>query len=255
MKRFFSFVFALLLTLTSLAQSETDSTQKPLNIKGSVGLTNNGISIIPTFSLNAPATIINFYINKNRLSFEPDVRLTLDGRKGGMLFWFRYKFIKDKKFNLSAGIHPAYNFQLRTVTDGNKSWDITQARRFIAYEVAPSFVVSKHVSFAPYLLRGMGLQKDGPVSTYFLAFNTNISNIALGKDLRFSWTPQFFYLYLDGQEGFYMANFLRLSHRKSPFSLQSVMNKEIKSNLVGSKNFAWNIILSYSFGQQFIRKS
>lgn len=254
MKRAILLIYSTFFLTVSYANAFQDTTAKPLNISGSIGLTNNGISIIPTFSLNAPATITNFYITKNRFSFEPDVRLTLDARKGGMLFWFRYKFIKDKKFNLSAGIHPAYNFQLRTITENNKTWDITQARRFIAYEIAPSFVVSKHLSFAPYLLRGMGLQKDGPVSTYFLALNTNISNLAVGKDLRFSWTPQFFYLYLDGQEGFYMANILRLSHTKSPFSLQSVINKEIKSDLVGGRSFAWNIILSYSFRHQYFRK-
>lgn len=171
-----------------------------------------------------------------------------------MIFWFRYRFIQDKKFNLTAGIHPAYNLALRTVTEAGKTWDITQARRFIAYEIAPSFVVSKHLSVGPYLLRGMGLQKDGPVSTYFVALNTNISNIPIGNHIKFSWTPQFYYLNLDKQEGVYMANIFRLAHDKSPFSLQSVMNKEIKTNIKGSQNFAWNIILNYSFGHQYIRK-
>jgi hypothetical protein len=32
------------------------------------------------------------------------------------------------------------------------------------------------------------------------------------------------------------------------------MNKEIKTNIKGSQNFAWNIILNYSFGHQYIRK-
>ena len=231
-----------------------DTTVKPLQINGNIGLTNNGISIIPTFSLNAPAAIFNFYVRKNRFSFDPDIRATLDGRKGGMIFWFRYRFIQDKKFNLTAGIHPAYNLALRTVTEAGKTWDITQARRFIAYEIAPSFVVSKHLSVGPYLLRGMGLQKDGPISTYFVALNTNISNIAIGNHIKFSWTPQFYYLNLDKQEGVYMANIFRLVHDKSPFSLQSVMNKEIKTNIKGSQNFAWNIILNYSFGHQYIRK-
>ena len=231
-----------------------DTTVKPLQINGSIGLTNNGISIIPTFSLNAPAAIFNFYVRKNRFSFDPDIRATLDGRKGSMIFWFRYRFIQGKKFNLSAGIHPAYNLALRTITEAGKISDITQARRFIAYEIAPSFVISKHLSVGPYLLRGMGLQKDGPVSTYFIAFNTNITNIPIGNQLKFSWTPQFYYLNLDKQEGVYMANIFRLVHDKSPFSLQSVMNKEIKTNIKGSQNFAWNIILNYSFGHQYIRK-
>jgi len=249
------FIFSLLFSigvLVSLAQNK-DSVSNPLNISGSAALTNNGISIIPTFSLNAPAAIFNFYIRKNRFSFDPDIRATLDGRKGSMLFWFRYRIIQDKKFNLTAGIHPAYNLALRTVTDANKSSEITQARRFIAYEIAPSFKVSKHLSFAPYLLRGMGLQKDGPVSSYFVALNTNISNLPFGKQMKFSWTPQFYYLYLDGQEGVYMANILRLSHAKSPFSLSSISNKEIKTNIKGSRNFAWNVILAYNFSGQFKR--
>lgn len=252
-KTFFVAVVSIFISVLSHA-AIIDTTEHPLKINGNIGLTNNGISIIPTFSLNAPSAIFNFNISKNRFSFDPDVRLTLDGRKGGMLFWFRYKFITDKKFNISAGIHPAYNFALRTITENGKTWNITQARRFIAYEIAPSFVVSKHVSFAPYLLRGMGLQKDGPISTYFLAFNTNISNLAIGQHAKFSWTPQLYYLYLDGQEGFYLANNVRLSHDKIPFSLSSVMNKEIKTNITGSKNFAWNIILTYSFGHQYTRK-
>lgn len=253
MKQIFVIILFIVLKNQGFSQS-TDSTSKPLNISGIIGLTNNGISIIPTFSLNAPAALFNFSISKNRLSFDPDVRLTLNGRKGGMLFWFKYKFIQDKKFKLSAGIHPAYNFALRTVTENGKTWEITQARRFIALEVTPTFIVSKHLSFTPYILHGSGLQKDGPVSTYFLAFNTNISNLTIGQHVKFSWTPQVYYLYLDSQEGLYLANNFRLTHDNSPFALSSVMNKELKTNIAGSKKFAWNLILSYSFANAYFRK-
>ena len=247
-------LFLLLFFIINVFSQSIDSTPTPLHIDGSMGLTNNGISIIPTFSLNAPAAIFNFSVRKNRFSFDPDMRVTLDGRKGGMLFWFRYRFIKDKKFNLSAGIHPAYNFALRTITENGLSSEITQARRFIAYEIAPLFVVSKNFSFGPYLLRGMGLQKDGPISTYFLALNTNISNLRINEHVKVSWSPQFYYLFLDNQKGTYFANNIRLSHDKLPFSLSSVMNKEIKTNISGSRNFAWNVILSYSFAHQYNRK-
>ena len=253
MKLFLTPIFCIIFSVSGFSQS-SDTTSKPLNINGNIGLTNNGISIIPTFSLNAPAALFNFSIGKNRLSFDPDIRVTLDGRKGGMLFWFRYKFIQDKKFMLSGGVHPAYNFALRTITEGTKSWDITQARRFVAWEIAPTFIASKHLSFTPYILHGMGLQKDGPMSTYFLALNTNLSNLDLGNRLKFSWTPQFYYLYMDRKEGFYMANNLRISHDKSPLALSSVMNTELKSNITGSKKFAWNIILTYSFRHQYVRK-
>ena len=238
-----------------LAQSTNDSTSRPLHINGSIGLTNNGISIIPTFSLNAPATIFNFSIYKNKFSFDPDVRVTLDGRKGGMIFWFRYKFIQSGKLSISGGAHPAYNLALKTITENGKTWNITQARRFFAYEINTNYKISEHISIGPYLLRGMGLQKDGPKSTYFLALNTNFSNLKLGNQFRFSWTPQFYYLHLDKNDGVYLANNFKFSHDKSPFSLQSVMNKEIRTNITGGKKFAWNLILSYSFRHSYNRKN
>jgi hypothetical protein len=100
----------------------------------------------------------------------------------------------------------------------------------------------------------MGLQSDGPKSSYFLALNTNFTNLPIGNHFMFSWTPQFYYLYIDRTDGFYLANNFKISHDKSPFSLQSIMNKEIKTDITGSKNFTWNIILSYSFGNSYIKK-
>ncbi|MCE2757227.1 MAG: hypothetical protein LW706_14495, partial [Chitinophagaceae bacterium] len=96
MKKGILLVFSTILFATAHASLLQDTTTKPLNINGGIGLTNNGISIIPTFSLNAPAAIFNFYVRKNRFSFDPDIRATLDGRKGSMVFWFRYRFIQGK---------------------------------------------------------------------------------------------------------------------------------------------------------------
>lgn len=254
MKFTLTVVFSILFISISVAQSTNDTTAKPLQINGSAAITNNGISIIPTFSLNAPAMIFNFYINKNRFSFDPDIRATFDGRKGSMIFWFRYKLIQDKKFTLGAGIHPAYNLALKAITENGSTRNITQASRFIAYELNTNYKISDHISVGPYALRGMGLQSDGPKSSYFLALNTNFTNLPIGNHFMFSWTPQFYYLYIDKTDGFYLANNFKISHDKSPFSLQSIMNKEIKTDITGSKNFTWNIILSYSFGNSYIKK-
>ena len=89
---------------------QKDSVLVTSSFSGSLGVTNNGISIIPTFSLNAPAINVLLSVKKNKLSFEPDIRLTFDGKKGGMIFWFRYRPLQGKKFNLQLGAHPAYNF-------------------------------------------------------------------------------------------------------------------------------------------------
>lgn len=94
----------------------TDSTKRIGHFSGSIGITNNGISFIPTFSLGEPAAIFIFSVGKRRLSFEPDIRFTLDARRGGMAFWWRYKLLRKNKFKVNAGAHPALNFLNKTVT-------------------------------------------------------------------------------------------------------------------------------------------
>jgi hypothetical protein len=69
---FFGFV------LQTSATQTPDSTNSVTNFSGSVGITNNGFSIIPTFSLNSPALITQLSWRKKRFSFDPDVRLVPD---------------------------------------------------------------------------------------------------------------------------------------------------------------------------------
>jgi hypothetical protein len=155
---------------------------------------------------------------------------------------------------MSTGVHPAYNLATRTVTDNGKSWEITQARRFFAYELAPSLRISKHVTVAPYYLRGMGLQQDGPLVMQFLALNASLANLELTPEFRLTMAPQLYYLYLDGKEGMYLASNIRLSHPSSGFSLQSTLNKELSSKIPGSRDFMWNLTLFWSFSHSYLPK-
>jgi hypothetical protein len=102
-------------------------------------------------------------------------------------------------------------------------------------------------------LRGFGLQKDGPINSNFLTFNTNISGIRLFKDHYFQYTPQFYYLKLDQNDGFYYTHTIGISSTKHPFLLQSTINKEIKTNIPGSQNLAWNLTLFYAFNKKYGR--
>ncbi len=229
-----------------------DSTSKPFVVAGNFGVTNNGISIVPTFSLKDPAFNFTGSLSiAGRFSLDPDVRMTFDGRKGGAMLWFRYKLIEGKKFHFRVGAHPAFNFALKTVTENNKSWNITQARRFIATELAPSYSVSKNFSIGAYYLHGNGLQKDGPISTHFVNFISSISGIQLGKNHLLSISPQAYYLQIDNQDGYYLTGNLILASKKSPFTLMYLYNKEITTNIVGSKPFDWNLTLMYNFNRSF----
>ncbi len=245
-------LFFLVLTFCASIVYSQDSTSKPYIAAGSIGITNNGISIIPTFSLNEPAfNFIGSFSKSGKFSIDPDVRFTFDGRKGGTVLWLRYKLIEGKKFNFRVGAHPAFNFALRTITENGKTWTITQTRRFVATELAPSFNINKHISLGVYYLHGNGLQKDGPISSHFVNFISSFSGIKIAPNHLLSFSPQVYYLQIDRADGFYLTGNVVLASKKAPFSFMYLYNKEIRSNISGSRNLDWNLTLMYNFKKRF----
>ena len=229
-----------------------DSIIKPYIVAGNIGITNNGISIVPTFSLKQPAFNFTGSLSRGgRFSLDPDVRLTFDGRKGSAMMWLRYKMIQGKKFNFRVGAHPAFNFALKSVTEKGKTWNITQARRFVATELAPNYIVNDHISFGAYYLHGNGLQTDGPISTHFVNFISSFSGIKLGANHLLSFSPQVYYLQIDKEDGFYLTGNVVLASKKSPIALMYLYNKEVRTNITGSKNLDWNLTLMYNFNKRF----
>ena len=246
---FFVIVFVSL-TQISFGQ-QTDSTQTLSNFSGSVGITNNGFSIIPTFSLNSPATIINLAWQKNRFSFEPDIRLVPDASKGGMLFWLRYRLIEKKKFSLRLGVHPAFSYIRRTVTENGVSTEITEMLRFAAFEVVPNYQITPNWGISAVYLHGSGLQSHGPQNTNVLFLNTSIANIKVCGDFRFQIIPSLYFLSTDGSTGTYFSATGILSNKNTPFTLQSTINQTFSSNIAGNQDFMWNVMLAYHFSNNF----
>lgn len=242
--------FSLLLLQKSHAQ-QADSTHSTTTFSGMIGITNNGFSIIPSFSLNSPAAVATLSLRKNRFSFEPDIRLVPDASKGGMLWWLRYRLVDKAKFKLRLGTHPAFTLVRRNITENGKTTEITEMLRFLAYEVVPSYQVSQSFGMSAMYLEGHGLQNNGPQLTRVLFLNTHISNIRLGKNLRFHLHPSLFFLYTDGYRGDYLTVTGVLAHKKLPFTLQSTINHTFKSNVPDNQNFMWNVLLGYNFNKTF----
>jgi len=245
-------IFVMVLPILSIqnktwGQSAIDSTKQETTFSGSLGLTNNGFSIIPSFSFNKPAAIILLSWMKDKFSVDPDFRVTPDGQKGSMLLWFRCQPIRGKQFTLRTGIHPAINWiPIQLVENGIKQ-DFLQLRRFVAWELAPSFKVTEKFRLGIYYLQGNGLQSNSIRTTHFITLNSTISNIPITKKLNFTFIPVIYYLYLDGTDGKYFSATGILSHKKSPFTLQSSFNKTIKSNIPANKDFLWNVSVVYNF--------
>jgi hypothetical protein len=104
-----------------------------------------------------------------------------------------------------------------------------------------------------YYLFSRGLEQEATRNTHFLTINSTFPNIPIAGQLYMRFTPQFYYLKMDNNDGFYFTSALTLADRKLPVSLSSVINKVIKTNISASQNFVWNLTLTYSFNHYYNR--
>lgn len=246
----------LFTTAVSFSQ-KPDSTKRVLNFRGTVTATNNGFSLVPTFSLGKPALMTNLSIRgKGRLSFEPMFWYSaLDFKPWSFIFVWRYKVVKREKFNFAVGTHlPAINFITASVAKNDVTQDIIEARRFFRVaELMPGYRFNKYFSLNAYILYGKGLDKSASAANTFVSLRPDVDHIRLGEKFFFRLNPQFYYLKINKNDGFYTAASLTLAHKEWPFSISTMANKALKTE-IAVKEFDWNISLNYSFGRSFVEK-
>ncbi len=247
----------LLSVLLHLAYSsfsqKTDSTKSATHFFGSVSVTNNGISIVPSFSLGKPAVQFDLSIEKKRFSFEQDLRFSLAGKPWGFLFWGRYKLVNNDKFKIGIGTHLGLNFRTSVLPINGDSSEATVVRRYFATELFPRYSLTKNISVGVYYLYSHGLDAGTIGNTHFITFNTNFSNIKITDQFFMRFNPQLYYLKLDAEDGYYFTSTLTLAKKNFPLSVSSTIDKEINSNITGSKDFIWNISLAYAFDKKFVK--
>ena len=237
---------------SSLAQ-KSDSTKVTTNFGGAVSITNNGISFIPTFSLGKPTVIFDLSVGR-RLTFEPQLRFSLEGKPWSFIFWWRYKLLKTDKFSINLGTHLGLPFKTITETTNGVGTESITTKRYLAGELAPNYRLSKDISIGLYYLYSRGIDIGTTKDTHFLTFNANFSNIRLTKQFYMKFLPQVYYLKMDNQDGFYFTSALTLASRKVPISISSVINKIIQTDITASRNFVWNLSLIYSFNKKYVRQ-
>ncbi len=238
---------------TATAQEERES--KVYHFNGSLSATNNGFSFIPTFSLGKPATILDVSLGGDRFSFDPQFRFDLDGLKPwSFIFIWRYKLLNSDKFMLRLGTHlPAIAFSPTTIVENGVTKEKITTKRYFTPELTTTFKVNDRISLGTYYIWGLGLEKiDQTKHTHFIAFNLRV-NTPLGGSLFVKWSPQTYYIDLDGTGGFYAAHTLAFGHKEIPIVLATTMNKKLVSDLK-TRDFDWNISLAYTFKNEFEKK-
>jgi hypothetical protein len=254
-KRVLNVKLMLIFTLLNLSyhsfSQNTDSTKVINNFGGAVTVTNNGISFIPTFSLNKPAAIFDLSVGR-KLSFEPQFRFSLEGKPWSMLFWWRYKLVKTSKFSFNMGTHLGLSYKTITDTLYGKASELITTKRYLAGELVPNYNITKNISIGIYYLYSHGIDPGTISNTHFLTFNAGFSNIQLPSKFSLKFVPQVYYLKMDEQDGYYFTTALTLSNKKVPLSISTVINKIIQTNITASQNFVWNVSLIYSFHNKYV---
>lgn len=254
-KKIICLLFICTLLSGAYAQEE-DSAAPVYHFNGSLSVTNNGFSFIPSFSLGKPAAVADLSVGGERFSFDPQFRFDLNGLKPwSFIFIWRYKAVQTERFQMKVGVHlPAISFREQTFVNNGETRVKLIPNRFITPELMPTYTFSKQISLGMYYIYGLGLEKEDQTrQTHFISLRAYFSLIPLPGHFSLSWNPQLYYLNLDGTDGFYAAHSLALGHEKIPLSLTTMMNFKLRSD-IETKDFDWNISLVYSFNNRFVKK-
>lgn len=226
--------------------------EKVTNFKTVVTVTNNGMSLIPTFSLGKPAIVFDASIGR-RLTFDPMIRYSLEGKPWSFIFWWRYKLIKPSKFQMTLGAHPSVMFKTINGSINGVPTEIIRGRQYVVGELYPYYMISSHISAGMYYNYSRGFAKDDTKNLHFLTARASFTNLSLSKSLMLNVVPQLYYLKMDQRDGFYATSAFTLSKRNFPFSVSSVVNKTIQSD-IASDDFVWNLSLNYTFQKKYVER-
>lgn len=248
-------LLSLILISTSLAcfSQNNDSTKIIQHFSGTASVTNNGISLVPSFSLGKPAALFLLSLGGERFSIDPDIRFALNGKPWTFLFWARYKLFKEGRFRMNTGAHLGLNFRTNTLPVNRVPTETLVVRRYLAGELAPNYFIAKSISIGAYYLYSRGIDAGAVKNTHFITLNSNFSRIPIAKQFYLRVSPQLFYLNQDGATGQYFTSTFTLAKNNFPLSVSSIINKSIRTTIPG-KDFIWNMSLVYSFNRNYIPK-
>ena len=235
--------------LTGTLFSQQPVSTNNTHFSGTAQLTNNGISLVPNFSLGKPAVIVNLSAGNNRFSFDPDIRFSMTAKPWTMLFWGRYKPVNSGRFRLTTGAHLGLNFKPTLQLINGEYVENNIARRYLAAEIAPNYFITKNITAGVYYLYSHGLDAGTVKNTHFLVLNSAISNIKLAGPVYAKLLPQVYYLKQDAHEGTYFTITLNVERKNFPFSVTGLMNRKMGGDIAATSNTLWSAGLVYSFSK------
>lgn len=245
MKRIILLLFVLHVSMNVFPQVEENESK--IHVAGSAGLTNNGISLIPNFSLGDPAAMFSVLISRGRLSFVNDFSFSLEAKPWYALYWIKYQVVEKEKFTMTAGTHLGLNFFTSEVEANSIVTEKLQYERYWVADLFPRYLINENVSLGVYYLHSRGLDEGTIDASHFITLNANFSRINISKEAYLGVNPQLYYLNQDGIDGTYFTSAFTLGKGTFPVTLNAMINQPIKTNISAGNEFVWNFSLVYSF--------
>lgn len=246
----------MLLDLYPTQAQEQDSLKNPsYHFRGNISVTQNGMSLIPAFSLGKPAAIAELSLGGERLSFDPEIRFDLNGQPWSFIFWWRYQIVRPSRFRLHVGAHPSFIFRNTTVLSAKgQPVESMEGRRFFAGEIGPSYKISDQVRLGGVFLVGRSLGKVPMELNQFYAVNTTLNAFKPTHNWTIQARPMAFYLQMNDRRGVFLSSSFLIAHKHFPLALGSIVSRKTVST-IEVEDWIWNISLIYSFTGDFLRKS
>jgi hypothetical protein len=203
-----------------------------MDVAVKIGITNNGFSFIPAFTLEEPATSLDIQLKWKRFSIEPQFQYSLEGKPWSFVFFYRYKTLMKNKYLLTLGSHlPALAFVTEDISSDEGQRTRIVADRIVAGEIINTFVVNPKVIVGLYYIYSRGVQTETLQNGHYLSFNATFPKIRLSEQINMIFSPQVFYLRLDERDGFYVAANLNIAKSDFPVSFGSTMYKLLITKL------------------------
>ncbi len=246
-------LFFLILSFVTYSQNP-ETSKKSLIFSGDIGLTNNGIDMIPTFSLDKPAFYTFLSIENGRFGFNPEVTFSLDGKPWYVNYWLRYKLVDKEQFNMGFRTSFSLFYENLNISENGIEKEIIQAQRYLNFELSPAYNISENSSINLGWLYSHGLETGTVNNINFISLNENFTNIGLGNYFYCKLLAQLYYLNQDSNNGVYFSATFGIVHKKTSLTLSSQMNQPITTSIIPNPGFIWNISLTWSFHKSFYPK-
>jgi hypothetical protein len=140
-----------------------------------------------------------------------------------------------------------------TVTSNGLTNDLKAASRWLTGDLSQNFMVTRHYGLGMYYMYSHTLENASVKDLHYLAFRHTFSNINLPEQFHIRFAPQIYYLRLGNKDGFYFSETLTLAKRSFPLTVSSIITHPVKTNIQINNHLLWNINLTYSFYNEFIK--